>query len=502
MQEGGVDCGAPKCHRVAQRCQCPNAWTEYRSRTARTRKNQRLPKFTNAQHLQAYNESKANGEFDIPQNLAQRVRPCKNDAIKLCTWMVARTRLNPNRPFTNARWRQQQNQLFNRTATETTNEMANSSGSGRALQKLVQNPFVKLFGGYQGRLNRGNIFEAVRRSVGAGNIVTNITRYLGGGVAGIVFQANMVGPGGRVCAMKVQALPTEHSVREFKKEVYIQTRLGGIPNKRFRTAKICGVNTVPAYIQTITWHDGTPHKFGMVFMERIDGVLDTLIQKRLQAIRVAFAPESTLTLAQKATQKREYKNFLLDIATQLRYLVEAMDADGVMHGDLHIGNIGYILNNQRRPKLVLIDFGRTTAFVDDLLPANHDARDEIDHLLAWGVDKFLVWRNSLFYVDDTMHMYDNWSLNKALRQVGFPGSEYIRMYGNLIPNQPAGIDHFRLESGVDVRVIDTRVTGPFVITPQLEAHNAMRLPRNAPAIQEFTVTLAHQQRRLQPVFAN
>lgn len=476
------------------RCQCPNAWLEFRSRTAKERTRQGLPKLSNAQHVQAYNDAKANGDFDTPAFLAQRVLPCKNDAIKLCTWMTARKRINTARPFANRAWRGNQWNVQSRVLRETAHQVrqqtANDTRASSALRKVRAEPFVHMFAGHHAHVNVNNVFEFVKASLGMTNLVRRIERYLGGGASGLVFEVVMQGHQQLRMAAKVQALANAAEEIAFKREFYVQKRIGEAPRKPFRTAKVDSSQNIPYMVVRVG-----NKSFGVMFMERIDGVLETLIQTRRDDMRAAFAPASTLTNPQKAKKAREYKSFLVDIATQLRGLVEAMRRYGFVHGDLHVGNIGYVVSGLR-PKLVLIDFGRTIAFVDDIVPRGHAVLDDIDHFKEWGVDEFLVWRISLYYPDDMSAMYGGWTLNKALVHVGFPGSEYIRVYGDRVARQPAGSDKFTLASGVDVRNIDREITGPAVVVPIYDAIKATVLPANA--AQPFVVpwTVAQQTQRL------
>ncbi len=78
-------CKAPQCAPRGAKCACPNPWIEFVSRRARRRRH------TRAEHAAAYHQAKAAGQFAIPPGaLGERCRPCKSDAVKLCTWHASR----------------------------------------------------------------------------------------------------------------------------------------------------------------------------------------------------------------------------------------------------------------------------------------------------------------------------------------------------------------------------------------------------------------------------
>lgn len=75
-------CKAPKCAEVANKCACPNPWTEFLA------KNAHKGKTTMAQHSAAYKALKDSGAFEPKAGLNNG--GCKSDPVKLCAWKIRR----------------------------------------------------------------------------------------------------------------------------------------------------------------------------------------------------------------------------------------------------------------------------------------------------------------------------------------------------------------------------------------------------------------------------
>jgi len=89
----------------------------------------------------------------------------------------------------------------------------------------------------------------------------------------------------------------------------------------------------PSFYDSITIKEGKKN-YAYCLMERVDGVVEQLITPH-------------------TTEKQ-----LLSIATALFELIDKMCKYKLIHGDLHSGNIGYIVDtNKQRLHMKLIDFG-------------------------------------------------------------------------------------------------------------------------------------------------
>lgn len=115
--------------------------------------------------------------------------------------------------------------------------------------------------------------------------------------------------------------------------------------------------------------------WGITVMQRVDGVVE-------RAIANTKSPA-----------------LLFYVAHELKQLVKEMHGAGLVHGDLHVGNVGFLIFGARL-QVVLLDFGRS--FVDTTSKA--------------CFDEYWVWRASLYPM---CHR-----LNKFLHNVDFPGSKY------------------------------------------------------------------------------
>jgi serine/threonine protein kinase len=98
-----------------------------------------------------------------------------------------------------------------------------------------------------------------------------------------------------------------------------------------------------------------------------------------------------------------------DIAEKMKHVVGILRKHGIVHGDLHIGNVGIDDDD----KLCLIDFDYTV-----ICCSSNMSLEERE--IVYDTDVASVWRISLF--DDPMYN----RLNRALHAVDFPGSRVFR----------------------------------------------------------------------------
>ena len=195
--------------------------------------------------------------------------------------------------------------------------------------------------------------------------------WLGMGTYGYVYLGHDTS--GHTVAVKLQRLREGRlrntqliDVRTFEREVRMQQIFSTTPGIR-----------AP---RVLDWYTTTNGKYAMTVMEPIDGILNDLLKRHLQD-----------------------RPFLMYVARQLKRLVNNLAANGLVHGDLHFKNLAYILkerDGRTEPQITLIDFGRSHANVTG------------KHLKN---DAFWVWRST--------HFLKNNNVNRALQDVGFPGSE-------------------------------------------------------------------------------
>ncbi len=509
------DCRAPKCHRIAarNRCQCPNAWLEFRSRNANERKRLGLPRISNAQHVAEYNQAKADGAFVVPAALQATNAPCKTNVAKLCVWMNKRTKGFENAPpfrATNYRSRKKRaadveaRTAYIQAVMRTRNVIQqDNTGYINNLAKLLAacktGAFRPLFGTHSARLNQGNVLRALRIALKLRRIILRFTKVLGAGSYGTVLEA--VTADNRKRAIKLAVLRTAEDVRLFEREYRVQHRLGAARNS-FRSVRANETFRVVVRCQQSRQQPQQQDAvaFGMVEMDRIDGVLDTFLATERKRMNAKFG-NAAVGAQERAALLRNYKTVLMDVASQIRALVENMQAAGFVHGDLHFGNIGFVLvkrgNSELRPRLKIIDFGRS--FDDNRLdiPANNPGvRARAQRLLDWSVDSFLVWRGSLYHPDAMAHLYDDWTINKALHEAGFPETEFLKRFGGNVQGHPAGSGKLTLGAET-VQNLDQALTIPLVDDIYRVIRAAEVQPGEAlPMMFDLTMTEAEIENRL------
>lgn len=104
-----------------------------------------------------------------------------------------------------------------------------------------------------------------------------------------------------------------------------------------------------------------------------------------------------------------------DLASQLKEIVYRLRSRGMMHGDLHLGNIAYRTSTSGEHEIVLIDFGRSGVQLHD------DAT-------AMDADPFMVWTSTLLSSD----ICRSW--RRALVSCNFPTSVRMQLlYGPKMP---------------------------------------------------------------------
>ena len=149
------------------------------------------------------------------------------------------------------------------------------------------------------------------------NFIRKITKLLGKGVQGSVFEA--IDLNGNQVAIKI----TIASDAQFKKELRIAKKMESLGVG----IKILGHST------KVIKDSGKPnHKF--IMMEKIKGTLLELVNER---------PFSDTELK--------------DITDEIVRIIKLLSDNKLVHGDMHANNIGYILQEDGSIKLLLIDYG-------------------------------------------------------------------------------------------------------------------------------------------------
>lgn len=88
-----MHCRPPRCAKAKQRCQCPNSWLEYLSKTARERQEKSLPRLSLKQHASNYGVLRRSGTFKKLEKTSSW-RECGDiDTEKLCGWNKERQHL-------------------------------------------------------------------------------------------------------------------------------------------------------------------------------------------------------------------------------------------------------------------------------------------------------------------------------------------------------------------------------------------------------------------------
>ncbi len=216
--------------------------------------------------------------------------------------------------------------------------------------------------------------------------------WLGMGTYGYVYLGHDTG--GHTVAVKLQRL-REGRMRN--------TQLIDVPTfeREVRMQQIFSTTAGIRAPHVLDWYTTTDGKYAMTVMEPIDGILNDLLKRHMQD-----------------------RPFLMYVARQLKRLVNNLAAHGLVHGDLHFSNLAYILTDTHgriEPQIALIDFGRSHA-----------------NVTGWQLqnDTFWVWRSTYWLMNDNM--------NRALRDVGFPGSERMRKAtGSATPSHTQLVRYWR-----------------------------------------------------------
>lgn len=194
--------------------------------------------------------------------------------------------------------------------------------------------------------------ECIARTFHFTQIGIRITSVLGIGGEGVVFGGiwqNKRYAQGLPVAIKIVRFDEDNTAAQWQRQVNSQMRVNSRPGFRSPTILKCGVHTY------LNW------QFGIVIMEKIDITMDRVIRYSYQDSVV-----------------------MRTVCRMLISLLETMRADGFVHGDLHVSNIGFI-KHECTMSLVLIDLERSV-----WLP-----KLDCDDLLV-NADTFFLWRSSLF----------------------------------------------------------------------------------------------------------
>lgn len=189
---------------------------------------------------------------------------------------------------------------------------------------------------------------------------------LASGASGVVWSA--FDGDGRMWAVKEQPLGSVEDVEDFQRELHYQNLFaqGGV-----------ALPVVDAWVK---------NGVGVIKMQAIDTTLASLIEE----------------FSDNDATHRETLTWMAEEVKRLQAQVAAL---GLVHGDMHFGNIALAVGDDRHSaRLVLIDFGKSL---------------ELKGVSRWSdlrdADVFWVWRAS----------FDS-PINPFLKAVGFPGSKIMK----------------------------------------------------------------------------
>lgn len=223
------------------------------------------------------------------------------------------------------------------------------------------------------------LMERVHRYLRLGSMLGGITltSVLGAGAKGLTFEAEAESVD-EPLAVKVLPIKDEEGVAQYNEEVHAHCQMNArIPHG---TAQLLASDVVV---------ERGKRRVGIIVMTRVDVVLE-------EYLRQAYLHRGSC--AATAFSRR--------CAAWLQQVVRMLEANGLVHGDLHIGNVGIMDLDTHDERPLLIDFGRSLACGADL----GDLR---------LIDRYWVWRASLFAAE--------WCalLNAALHELPFPGSPHM-----------------------------------------------------------------------------
>lgn len=407
-----LPCKAPTCHPTRRGCQCPNPWIEFLSKNARENGPASI-----GVHAAAYRNARDAGAFALNVNLPNNGR-CRSDPYKLCAWLIRRLRARGD--FHADVLEAARRRLRRILRTEL---RANPSPQGSDTEMMRSFLRDHLLPGRRAsdidRMSMAHMVEEVSVSSRLADRGVTLGRYLGSGTFGAAFSGTR---NGAVCAIKVVVLRSAEERAEFNREVYVHdVAYQRLPNR------------VPRQLDVYTVAHGQM-RLGIVIMQRVDGILMDIL------------PRGSVNASSMRQIARQIKALMLRCA-RVRFL----------HGDLHVGNLGYKMVNGT-PQLYMIDFGRS-----HVLRAGLNAEREV-----MDIDGFWMWRISLFQEVPA-------AFNRALHVTGFPGNPYIQQA--LGVDKPVRGVHTALQLSNVGNIIVARV----LLLAEEYAQNA-----NVPSIERLT----------------
>ena len=381
-----AQCRAPRCEAIkGDRCRCPNPWTEFVSKTVHDRRRRNEPKLSRQQLSTAYRDARDSGQFVPPQHLLDKVAPCKTDIYKLCAWRAKRKLPGVK----DVDWRKLKGNVAKSQLDKRIAAFIEQEENGPAVHVTqnqdFRNAFARLqWGAPPPTATIADMRDKVARKLGRDDL--KVQRYIAGGIAGSVFEVKRTEANGNVTKAVIKIVLTRDGQEwtNFVKEVDKQ--------KRFARSLERGLETKTLHIPKVYDMWRLPDNMhAAVLMESIDGPLASFVRKY-----------------------RDKPSFLLEIARQLKRTVASLRREKLVHGDLHWSNIGYKLLPNGKIEVFIIDFGRS------LGPLTQNQLANVD-----DIDRWCVWRASCGAGTAGA------AFNKALHEVGFPGSKIMNEYTNL-----------------------------------------------------------------------
>lgn len=315
-------CKAPKCAEVANKCACPNPWVEFLA------KNAHKGKTTMAQHSAAYKALKDSGAFEPRAGLNNG--PCKSDPVKLCAWKLRRKAGHKDLQTPAARLIKRRNDRlilgaikdfkFSRSPSDVNKGLEFLFGTSGLDTDIVDEKHTTEAEKLEFYADE---FELDKRGI-------KLKQVLGRGERGCVVEGTYKG---KAVAIKFaygrdqpHHKPTEIEVHNHK---LMYKALSDRVPKLLTAFKLKG-KRAPNEWEWI--EEGEEPYFDVLVMEKIDYELDNLY-----------------------LEKRNDAKFVRHIVKQLKEVVGILQNKRIVHGDLHLGNMGYKLVHGV-PKLFLVDF--------------------------------------------------------------------------------------------------------------------------------------------------
>jgi RIO1 family len=307
-------CKAPKCAEVKNKCACPNPWIEFLAKNASD------GKATMAEHSAAYKRLKDSGAFKPKAGLNNG--GCKSDPVKLCAWKHVRKPVARMIKSRNDRLirREIKDFKFSRSPADVKKCLEFLFGTSGLDTDIVDDD----------RVTEAEKLEFYADEFELGKRGIKLKQVLGRGVGGCVVEGTY---NGKVVAIKFAYGNVGLHNRDTDIEVHNHKLMSkALPNmvpKLLTAFKMKG-KKAPEEWQWI--QEGAQPYFDVLVMEKIDYEFDKLYLKN-----------------------KDDSKFVRQAAKQLKEMIMALRKKKIVHGDLHLSNMGYKLV-RGVPKLFLIDF--------------------------------------------------------------------------------------------------------------------------------------------------